>query len=106
MKGEKYNEKADVYSYGVVLWELLTRKVPWQNLPMVDVVKTVVNGHRPPINQQLSQHSEAPEQFVSLMQQCWDSNPQNRPSFEDVLKSLQHIAKDWQSNTSLSVRRG
>jgi serine/threonine protein kinase len=41
LRAENYDEKADVYSYGVVLWELLTGQTPWNELHPMQVVAVV-----------------------------------------------------------------
>ena len=49
MKDAKYTEKADVYSFGILMWELLARKVPFGDMKLFKVAKAVIEGIRPPI---------------------------------------------------------
>nr|CAD1825405.1 unnamed protein product [Ananas comosus var. bracteatus] len=69
-----YNQKVDVYSFGIVLWELITGMLPFQNMTAVQAAFAVVNrGARPPIpNDCLPALSE-------IMTRCWDANPDARP---------------------------
>eukprot|EP00163_Fabomonas_tropica_P019891 TRINITY_DN348_c1_g1_i6.p1 TRINITY_DN348_c1_g1~~TRINITY_DN348_c1_g1_i6.p1 ORF type:complete len:817 (-),score=197.71 TRINITY_DN348_c1_g1_i6:1207-3657(-) len=87
IRGEKYTEKADVYSFGMVVWELCTRKVPYENiLPMVAGMKVGYEGLRPekPTNCPIPQ-------FIDLMNDCLKANPTERPSFTEILKRLKEI---------------
>jgi serine/threonine protein kinase len=80
----KGSERIDVYSFGIVLWELATRDEVYAHLSAAQVIARVVNeGLRPPLPRTC--------QWASLMQQCWHEDPAARPSFEDILESLYKI---------------
>lgn len=52
LKGSRYTEKCDVYSWGVTLWEVLTRRVPFEEIgESMCVMWAVYHGSRPPINE-------------------------------------------------------
>ncbi|ELR15122.1 protein kinase domain containing protein, partial [Acanthamoeba castellanii str. Neff] len=81
-----YSEKADVYSYGVVIWEVLTRQAPWQGMQPMQIAYGVVHqSMRPPIPP-----GTAPP-LVHLMQQCWHQDPAQRPSFTEILQQLKAL---------------
>ena len=83
--GFKYTEKADVFSFGVILWELATRKPPYYGIDGTEVSKKVIKEDmRPKINER-----ECPKPFLELMQLCWDRNPENRPFFDEVIDKLE-----------------
>ncbi len=82
--GFKYTEKADVFSFGIILWELATRKPPYYGIDGQVVSQRVVKeGLRPKISEK-----EAPGPFLELMKRCWHEDPDKRPSFGDIIKEL------------------
>ena len=80
-----YDEKADVYSYAIVLWEMVARDEPFKGMHPMQVAKAVDRGERPPMP---AAEDACPRGYRSLIEQCWHSKPQARPSFEDILKML------------------
>ncbi|KUF90612.1 serine/threonine-protein kinase drkD [Phytophthora nicotianae] len=83
LAAEKYTEKADVFSYGVVVWETVTRQCPYEGLTQIQAALGVLNNNlRPTVPE------NCPPLFKKLMTQCWVSSPEQRPSFEAVLEIL------------------
>jgi len=84
IKGHKYTEKADVFSFGIILWELATRKPPYYGIDGSEVSRKVKDeGLRPKISDK-----EAPGPFLELMKRCWHEDPDRRPHFGDIIKEL------------------
>ncbi|PIO76883.1 kinase domain protein [Teladorsagia circumcincta] len=76
-------EKVDVYSYGVVLWELVTREQPYKNINQMAIIYGVGSN-----NLSLPIPDSAPDGLKMLMRQCWSTTPRNRPSFTQCLKYM------------------
>jgi ankyrin repeat protein len=83
LRAEEYDEKADIYSFGIVLWELFTRQTPYAKLSAMEVGKKVLTENlRPPIPK------NCPPDFAKLMQECWSETPAKRPTFGKILQVL------------------
>ncbi|RCV35342.1 hypothetical protein SETIT_7G232900v2 [Setaria italica] len=88
LRGEPSNEKCDVYSFGVILWELLTMQQPWNGLGPAQVVGAVAfQNRRLPIPKHTS-----PE-LAALVESCWDDDPRQRPSFSSIVDTLKKLLK-------------
>lgn len=85
-EGLHYTNKADVYSFGIVLWELIFNKKPWEGMHSMKVVAAVTSGARPPI---ASIPSGAPQSIVNVMQACWRHDQDQRPAFKDIQVELE-----------------
>mmetsp|Transcript_18162 Transcript_18162/g.41531 ORF Transcript_18162/g.41531 Transcript_18162/m.41531 type:complete len:282 (+) Transcript_18162:1494-2339(+) len=76
-----YSETADVYSFAIVLWELIVRKCPYEGQAQVSVAVAVVQeGARPAIP------AWCPPKYRALLECCWDQDSKRRPSFKALLR--------------------
>ncbi|KAG2683669.1 hypothetical protein I3843_10G043800 [Carya illinoinensis] len=98
-----HTEKSDVYSFGISINELITGIVPYTDLRAEAQAHTVLEmnyteqqltaavvsgGLRPVL---AGPELGAPSSLLSLIQRCWDANPQSRPSFNDIVVELELI---------------
>ncbi|XP_066495264.1 ankyrin repeat and protein kinase domain-containing protein 1 [Tiliqua scincoides] len=74
----------DVYSFGIVIWEILTQKKPYAGANMMGIIISVAAGKRPSLEPACEDWPGDCHQMVDLMKRCWDQKPQKRPSFADV----------------------
>nr|XP_043627873.1 serine/threonine-protein kinase pakA-like [Erigeron canadensis] len=79
----KVSEKVDVFSFGIVLWEILTGEEPYANMHYGAIIGGIVsNTLRPPIPK------DCDGEWRRLMERCWAPNPMVRPSFTEITKQL------------------
>ncbi|XP_073747728.1 tyrosine-protein kinase TXK isoform X1 [Callorhinus ursinus] len=86
----KYSSKSDVWSFGVLMWEVFTEgKMPFENKSNLQVVEAISRGfrlYRPPL---------APMSIYEVMYGCWHEKPKGRPTFAELLQVLTEIAETW-----------
>ena len=94
LKGDLYTPKADVYSFGMVMYFMATGQQPFANYSndQQDLASHICFGGKPVINE-----PEIPKCYMELMKRCWDSNPNNRPVMTEVKDSI----KSFINNNSI-----
>ncbi|NWT13558.1 ANKK1 protein, partial [Vireo altiloquus] len=76
--------KYDVYSFGIVIWEVLMQKKPYAGANMMAIIVKVAAGKRPGLELVRDDWPGECHQMVDLMKRCWDQDPKQRPSFADI----------------------
>ncbi|KAJ4797787.1 Protein kinase superfamily protein [Rhynchospora pubera] len=109
-RGEKkhYTNKVDVYSFGIVLWELLTNKMPFEGMSNLQAAYAAAFKQMRP-----ALPDGTPQELVFIVQSCWVEEPSMRPSFSQIIRMLnsflQSIAPQQDSkpaeNSSLATNR-
>ena len=85
IKGNTYSESSDVFSFGIIMNELVTRIPPYHGTDKKDVAKKVVNNpnYRPPYNEK-----KIPKDWIDIMTKCWQHEAEKRPNFGEVIDML------------------
>jgi len=91
LEGKKLTEKIDVYSFGLILWEIITRTQPYSEYETVSELRKAVcrDGIRPPLSRK-----SIPQCLCHIMSECWQQDPSKRPSFVKVLDLLKDAMVD------------
>ncbi|KAL2489477.1 ACT-like protein tyrosine kinase family protein [Forsythia ovata] len=87
---EAYDQKADVFSFAIVLWELVTAKVPYDTMTPLQAALGVRQGLRPELPQNCH------PKLLDLMQKCWEAVPDNRPTFTEIRVELEELLQEVQ----------
>lgn len=77
--------KADVYSYGMTSYEIVSGKMPFQSCSMSEVKRRIEDGERPELP------SSCPKCLITLIQKCWNGDPAKRPSFVSICEELRRF---------------
>ena len=86
---KRYSTKVDVYSYGIIIWEVCTRKTPYSCMSQQQVQFYVsVKKGRP--NLKIIPNNTPPK-IVQLMQMCWEHDPEKRPNFDYIVDFLRNL---------------
>jgi len=86
LRGEQINAKADVYSFGVILWELMTNQIPWGEFQSLQIPGAVGYGGK-----KLPVPEGWPANLQQLLDKCLDGIPANRPPFDQIAADLENI---------------
>jgi len=103
-----YSEKSDIYSFAIVLWELITRETPYTDAPTVFMVMSAVkSGERLPIPEKVSvatalsparqrkaAQQAVPQAYRGLIEKCWAHDTQLRPCFKEILTQLRLLEQE------------
>jgi serine/threonine protein kinase len=87
IRHDAYGSNADVYSFGVCLWQLITREIPFATMTPIQAAYAVAEGHRPEIP------SFTPRKLHEVIRSCWDQDSHRRPSFTYIAMALAGYAK-------------
>ncbi|RGB40705.1 kinase-like domain-containing protein [Rhizophagus diaphanus] len=86
LQGRKYTKASDMYSFGMIMWVLMTGRRPfWDRNHDTELIIEICDGLRPPIV------TNAPEGYIELMEECWHSDPDKRPQITDIEERIDKI---------------
>ncbi|CAB5368049.1 unnamed protein product [Rhizophagus irregularis] len=96
----KYDTKCEVHSFGILLWEIAERKIPYEQFKdFMEVTRKVVGGYR----EKFRAGTDIPKKYQDLVNKSVDSNPGSRPLFSRMLTDLQDIFRNLEAPTSRPI---
>ncbi|KAI0564748.1 Serine/threonine pseudokinase [Gracilaria domingensis] len=101
-KKEDIAKASDVFSYGMVLYEMLTLRTPWRRHQMFDVYAALMKGERPEWPKETDEDffQEVPLVLRKLVESCWAQSPLDRPTADELFRKLD------EASFSLNIREG
>lgn len=102
IRGLPYGELVDIFSFGIILWEIMHETIPYAGLAPATLLFQLVHSQLRPSEHAASLVDEAgalpepaapavppiPPHVTSLIERCWADLPESRPTFPTVLKEL------------------
>lgn len=86
LRNSAYSVSADVYSFAMVLWELITRQALYPGIPPFQIIFTVgTQGTRPTLP------ASCHPGIAKIIQECWAEDPSSRPSFVDLADRINQL---------------
>uniref|UniRef100_A0AAZ3Q1Q5 Hepatocyte growth factor receptor n=1 Tax=Oncorhynchus tshawytscha TaxID=74940 RepID=A0AAZ3Q1Q5_ONCTS len=86
LQTHKFTPKSDVWSFGVLLWELMTRGAPpYSDVNSFDITVFLLQGRR------LLQPEFCPDALYNVMVECWHPRPERRPTFSELVSRIKSI---------------
>ena len=89
IRHESYTETADVYSFGIIMWQLITREEPFANLGQIEAAAVVAMEFARPLFP-----ADTPPPIKDLIERCWAEDPTSRPSVSEILLELNAMRFD------------
>jgi len=86
LSNQDYSEKVDVYSYGIVVWEIYTKQTPFGDISSHAIPVSVTKGKRPDIPKDMK------KELKKIIKACWEASPIKRPSFVDILELFKTVS--------------
>ena len=88
---EPYNNKVDVYSFSMILYQLFEHMPPFSGMDPVEAARQAALFDKRPQFHALSPPDHPMARVRAVMEACWDPNPERRPSFEEVVEKLEGV---------------
>ncbi|CAG9538355.1 unnamed protein product [Cercopithifilaria johnstoni] len=94
ISGSSPSEQSDIYSFGIILWEIITRMRPYNDCKNAEeILWSVYAGLRP------SRIQDIPTKLMEIIERCWQKLPKERPSIEEIRKVLDILCRMYPNSS-------
>lgn len=90
-KGEKASTKSDVYSFAIIMMEIMTGEEPLSGMRTFEENRKLIEKKRPALNENMPCNWAGWESYVDLMKRCWSEEASQRPTFTTILGELESL---------------
>lgn len=100
INGENYSNKVDVFAYSYILYEIWTLRKAWSDkkkLKLFSLIDFINKGQRPIIK-----NDEIPKPYVDLIKKCWETDPNSRPTFIQIVKQFMNNKEKYFKMSSIN----
>ncbi|KAG6768391.1 hypothetical protein NC652_019317 [Populus alba x Populus x berolinensis] len=98
IKKKSYGRKVDVYSFGLILWEMVAGAIPYEDMTPIQAAFAVVNKNSRPVIPR-----DCPAAMGALIEQCWSLQPDKRPEFWQIVKVLEQFESSLAHDGTLNL---
>jgi serine/threonine protein kinase len=99
--GTAYTEMADIFSFAMIAYEVVFRRIPFDATETSKVSSLISTGNRPEISE--SSRQEVPPGLIELIERCWHQDPQHRPTFTVIWQDLAKVSADTPDHMKLAA---
>ncbi|XVF87476.1 hypothetical protein PTKIN_Ptkin18bG0122900 [Pterospermum kingtungense] len=98
IKKKSYGRKVDVYSFGLILWEMVAGTIPYEDMNPIQAAFAVVNKNLRPVIP-----GDCPPAMRALIEQCWSLHADKRPEFWQIVKVLEQFESSLNRDGTLNL---
>ena len=80
----EYSKPSEVYAFGMIVYQILTNKKPFEKVPSFEMLQKIMEHHLPYLDDSI------PQAYRNLIEKCWSANPKERYTFEEICKELKN----------------
>ena len=100
LEHRRYDQKVDVYSYAIMLWEMATNSVPFRDKTQAEIFDHIVtHGWR------LKMTNDITDSMKKLINRCWAENPNERPDFDEIVEEFATGKVSFKGATAVTDRK-